>query len=149
MSVKLWFLETLFTDTGKQLTTISDEIGSDMDKTKSREKYINQQLESLITELRTSHDKLAQAKVKNLKKNFSKIFQNVFGPNNIFFIQETYNNQTSEIAEKTNELSEISAQLESIKNEMEERGQMISDGKPIQQGKCYLPILISCIFYRL
>ena len=34
-----------------------------MDKTKSREKYINQQLESLITELRTSHDKLAQAKV--------------------------------------------------------------------------------------
>ena len=59
-------LETLFGDTGKQLTTISDEIGSDMDKTKSREKYINQQLESLITELRTSHDKLAQAKVKIL-----------------------------------------------------------------------------------
>ena len=42
-------------------------------------------------------------------------------------------------------MSEISAQLESIKNEMEERGQMISDGKPIQQGKCYLPILISYI----
>ena len=61
---KIGFLETLFGDTGKQLTTISDEIGSDMDKTKSREKYINQQLESLITELRTSHDKLAQAKVK-------------------------------------------------------------------------------------
>ena len=37
-----------------------------MDKTKSREKYINQQLESLITELRTSHDKLAQAKVNIL-----------------------------------------------------------------------------------
>jgi len=103
-------IESLFGDTGKQLITVSDEIGSDMDKTKSREKYINQQLESLITELRTSHDKLAQAK-------------------------ETYNNQTSGIAEKTNELSEISAQLESIKNEMEERGQMISDGKPIQQAK--------------
>ena len=56
-------LESLFGDTGKQLITVSDEIGSDMDKTKSREKYINQQLESLITELRTSHDKLAQAKV--------------------------------------------------------------------------------------
>ena len=55
----------------------------------------------------------------------------------INFIQETYNNQTSGIAEKTNELSEISSQLESIKNEMEERGQMISDGKPIQQGKCF------------
>ena len=69
------------------MTTISDEIGSDMDKTKSREKYINQQLESLITELRTSHDKLAQAKVKNLTKKFSKIFQNFFvlAPNNIFF----------------------------------------------------------------
>ena len=63
---KVSFLETLFGDTGKQLTTISDEIGSDMDKTKSREKYINQQLESLITELRTSHDKLAQAKVNIL-----------------------------------------------------------------------------------
>ena len=46
-----------------------------MDKTKSREKYINQQLESLITELRTSHDKLAQAKVKNLKKIFEKYFK--------------------------------------------------------------------------
>lgn len=103
-------IENLFANTGKQLSQISDEIGQDLDKTKSREKYINQQLETLVTELRTSHDKLAQAK-------------------------ETFNNQTSGIAEKTNELSEISAQLESIKNEMEERGQMISDGKPIQQAK--------------
>ena len=67
---ELRILETLFADTGKQLTTISDEIGSDMDKTKSREKYINQQLESLITELRTSHDKLAQAKVVKKFPNF-------------------------------------------------------------------------------
>ena len=105
-----------------------------MDKTKSREKYINQQLESLITELRTSHDKLAQAKVNILStQTLPEVLQKV---NRTF--QETYNNQTSGIAEKTNELSEISSQLESIKNEMEERGQMISDGKPIQQGKCYL-----------
>jgi len=105
-----------------------------MDKTKSREKYINQQLESLITELRTSHDKLAQAKV--IKQFSTQTLPELLQKVNRTF-KETYNNQTSGIAEKTNELSEISSQLESIKNEMEERGQMISDGKPIQQGKCY------------
>jgi estrogen-related receptor beta like 1 len=77
---------------------------------KSREKYLNQQLEGFVTQLRTSHDKLAHAK-------------------------ETYNSQASGIAEKTAKLSEISTELEKLKNEMEQRGQTISDGKPIQQAK--------------
>ena len=42
---------------------MSDEIGTDLEKMKSREKYLNQQLEGFVTQLRTSHDKLAHAKV--------------------------------------------------------------------------------------
>jgi len=103
-------IENLFGETKKKLASISDEIGNDLEKMRSREKYLNQQLESLITGLRTSHDKLAHAK-------------------------DTYNSQASGIAEKTTELSEISAELETLKNEMEQRGQTISDGKPIQQAK--------------
>ena len=47
---------------------MSMDIGGDLEKTSSREKYINQQLDGLINELRSSHDKLAKAKV--LKKNY-------------------------------------------------------------------------------
>lgn len=103
-------IEQLFKGTEKKLTQISNDIGQDLEKTSSREKYINQQLDGLINELRSSHDKLAKAK-------------------------ETYTSQTSGIAEKTTRLGEINQELDTIKNEMEERGQAISDGKPIQQAK--------------
>lgn len=103
-------IEQLFKGTEKKLTQISNDIGQDLEKTSSREKYINQQLDGLINDLRSSHDKLAKAK-------------------------ETYTSQTSGIAEKTTRLGEINQELDTIKNEMEERGQAISDGKPIQQAK--------------
>merc|ERR1712106_847749 len=103
-------IEQLFTGTEKKLTQMSTDIGGDLEKTSSREKYINQQLDGLINELRNSHDKLAKAK-------------------------ETYTSQTSGIAEKTTRLGEINQELEHLKNEMDERGQAISDGKPIQQAK--------------
>jgi len=103
-------IEELFNGTEKKLNQISNDIGQDLEKTASREKYINQQLDGLITELRSSHDKLAKAK-------------------------ETYTSQTSGIAEKTSRLTDINRELEQLKNEMEERGQAISDGKPIQHAK--------------
>ena len=56
-------IEELFNGTEKKLNQISNDIGQDLEKTASREKYINQQLDGLITELRSSHDKLAKAKV--------------------------------------------------------------------------------------
>ena len=56
-------------------------------------------------------------------------------PLNMTRIQETYTSQTSGIAEKTSRLTDINRELEQLKNEMEERGQAISDGKPIQHAK--------------
>lgn len=56
-------IEQLFRGTEKKLTQISNDIGQDLEKTSSREKYINQQLDGLINDLRSSHDKLAKAKV--------------------------------------------------------------------------------------
>ena len=56
-------IEQLFKGTEKKLTQISNDIGQDLEKTSSREKYINQQLDGLINDLRSSHDKLAKAKV--------------------------------------------------------------------------------------
>ena len=54
----------IYEETLKKLTQVADEIGSDLDKTKSRERLINQQMTKLVTDLRTAHDKLAQAKVR-------------------------------------------------------------------------------------
>ena len=56
-------------------------------------------MENLVTELRTAHDKLAQAK-------------------------ETYQGQTSGIAQKSEELQQVVQELELIKTELEERGQV-------------------------
>ena len=54
---------------------MSMDIGGDLEKTSSREKYINQQLDGLINELRNSHDKLAKAKVlKKIIKIFLKYY---------------------------------------------------------------------------
>ena len=66
-------IEQLFKGTEKKLTQISNDIGQDLEKTSSREKYINQQLDGLINDLRSSHDKLAKAKVINVA-TFSIIF---------------------------------------------------------------------------
>lgn len=56
-------------------------------------------MENIVTELRTAHDKLAQAK-------------------------ETYQGQTSGIAQKSEELQQVVQELELIKTELEERGQV-------------------------
>jgi len=121
-------------ETLKKLNRIADDIGKDLDKTKSRERHINQNMENLVTELRTAHDKLAQAK-------------------------ETYQGQTSGIAQKSEELQQVVQELELIKTELEERGQAISDSKPLslakkamadlQKDNCELDIQIATIEHEL
>jgi len=127
-------IESVHEETLKKLNLVADEIGVDLDKTKSRERHINQQMANQITELRTANDKLAGAK-------------------------EHYQSQTSGIASKADELSQISAELELIKAEMEERGQAISDSKPLgdakramgelQRDNCQLDVRIATIEHEL
>ena len=59
-----YVLGGIYEETLKKLTQVAAEIGTDLDKTKSRERLVNQQMSKLVTDLRTAHDKLAQAKVR-------------------------------------------------------------------------------------
>ncbi|CBY17961.1 unnamed protein product [Oikopleura dioica] len=103
-------IESGSVDTVRKLNAMGDEIGADLDKMKSRERHINQQLDHLVQKLRVSHDRLAQ-------------------------VQENYNSQTAGVAEKSNQLADVSNELEKIKSEMEERAATISDNKPLALAK--------------
>jgi len=103
-------IESGSVDTVRKLNAMGDEIGADLDKMKSRERHINQQLDHLVQKLRVSHDRLAQ-------------------------VQENYNSQTAGLAEKSNQLADVSNELEKIKSEMEERAATISDNKPLALAK--------------
>ena len=56
-------IESGSVDTVRKLNAMGDEIGADLDKMKSRERHINQQLDHLVQQLRVSHDRLAQVQV--------------------------------------------------------------------------------------
>ena len=53
---------------------MGDEIGADLDKMKSRERHINQQLDHLVQKLRVSHDRLAQVQVDKRRLLFPRAF---------------------------------------------------------------------------
>ena len=55
-------IETALVDSRQQLDRLHDEISKTMEKIGSREKYLNQQLESLLNEYRMMQDQLAEAR---------------------------------------------------------------------------------------
>ncbi|XP_076837138.1 intraflagellar transport protein 57 homolog [Brachyhypopomus gauderio] len=88
------------------LDKLVEEISKTQEKVSSREKYINTQLELLITEYRNVQSKLSEAK-------------------------ELYQQGSGGVTERTRTLAEISEELEKVKQEMEEKGSSMSDGAPV------------------
>ncbi|KAM9322276.1 intraflagellar transport protein 57 homolog [Pholidichthys leucotaenia] len=88
------------------LDKLQDDIGKTLEKVSSREKYINNQLESQIHEYRNAQAKLGEAK-------------------------ERYQEASGRVTEETRVLAEISEELEKVKQEMEEKGSSMSDGAPV------------------
>eukprot|EP00055_Hartaetosiga_balthica_P014701 m.82362 g.82362 ORF g.82362 m.82362 type:complete len:425 (-) comp8666_c0_seq5:1739-3013(-) len=93
-------------DTKGYLSQLGQEIEKTLAKIGSREKYINGQLESLITEYRQNQDSYAMTK-------------------------ERYKEASKTVTEFSQQLAALTAELESIKAEMDERGTSITDASPL------------------
>lgn len=97
-------------DAKGHLDKLQEDISKTLEKVSSREKYINNQLESLIQQYRS-----AQAQLREVK--------------------ERYQQASGGVTERTRVLAEISEELERVKQEMEERGSSMSDGAPVVRIK--------------
>uniref|UniRef100_A0A6A7G0A5 Intraflagellar transport protein 57 homolog n=1 Tax=Hirondellea gigas TaxID=1518452 RepID=A0A6A7G0A5_9CRUS len=90
----------------KQLDSLHSEIAHSLEKVGSREKYINAELEQLLTEYRN--------------------LQNMATEN-----QEQYRQVSGNLTQKSHELAQITDQLDHVKHEMEDRGSSMTDGTPL------------------
>ncbi|XP_063809698.1 intraflagellar transport protein 57 homolog [Pseudophryne corroboree] len=103
-------IETSLKETKGYLDKLHNEISKTLEKVGSRERYINNQLDSLVQEYRA-----AQAQLSELK--------------------EQYQELTSKVTEKSRILSELNDELEKVKQEIEEKGSSITDGAPLVKMK--------------
>ncbi|CAI8051185.1 Intraflagellar transport protein 57 homolog [Geodia barretti] len=103
-------IETKLADTKVYLDKLQQEIGRTLEKISSREKYVNNQLESSIAEFRTSQDGLAE-------------------------IRERYRNSSSSVNDLARELAQVTEALDRVKGEMEERGSNMIDAGPLVRIK--------------
>jgi len=97
-------------DTKTNLEKLYEEISKTLEKIGSREKYINSQLENAMQDFKNYQDRLAD-------------------------IRETYRGRSSGITDRTQLLAEITNELQRIKDEMNETGQNITDGTPLERVK--------------
>uniref|UniRef100_T1J408 Intraflagellar transport protein 57 homolog n=1 Tax=Strigamia maritima TaxID=126957 RepID=T1J408_STRMM len=88
------------------LSKLHGDIEYTLEKIKSREKYLNTQLESLMTEFRCANDQFAQTK-------------------------EQYRQVSGGVVDRSRQLAQVSDELEIVKQEMEERGSNMTDGTPL------------------
>lgn len=103
-------IEDSLKETKTYLEKLYEEISKTLEKISSREKYINNQLEGSMQELRHYQDRLAD-------------------------IREAYKSRSYGINERTQKLSQITNELQRIKDDMNETGQNITDGTPLERIK--------------
>lgn len=99
-------INTSLQDAKGCLFKLKEDITKTLEKVSSREKYLNTQLEHLISEYRQAQSQLN--KVKDL-----------------------YQQASGGVTERTRILAEISEELDKVKQEMEEKGSSMSDGAPV------------------
>ncbi|XP_019858121.1 PREDICTED: intraflagellar transport protein 57 homolog [Amphimedon queenslandica] len=103
-------IKTVLSDTKIHLDKLHTEITKTLEKIGSREKYINQQLESQVLMFRSSQDKLSSAR-------------------------NEYKQSSHSVNDLSQRLAEISAQLELVKAEMDEKGTSMTDAGPVVRIK--------------
>ncbi|CAH0560872.1 unnamed protein product [Brassicogethes aeneus] len=99
-------IESSLLPTKTHLEKLHKEIGSTLEKVGSREKYLNRELEGILDEYRILQDQLSQVKDK-------------------------YKNISTGVANRNRELSKLTDRLETVKQQMEERGSSMTDGTPL------------------
>jgi estrogen-related receptor beta like 1 len=103
-------IESKLADTKVYLDKLQQEIGRTLEKIGSREKYINHQLESSISDFRSAQDALAE-------------------------VRERYKNGSSSVNDLARELAQVTESLERVKTEMDERGSNMIDAGPLVRIK--------------
>lgn len=89
-----------------QLERLYKDISSALDKVGNREKYLNRELDTILEDYRQQLDKLSKVK-------------------------EDYNRISGGVAERNRELAKLNDRLDTIKQQMEERGSSMTDGTPL------------------
>lgn len=96
-------IEEVLGTTKSQLEKLHKEITITLDKVGNREKYLNRELENTLDEYRHLKDQLSKLK-------------------------EHYKNVSTGVSDRNRELYKLTDKLESIKQQMEERGSSMTDG---------------------
>lgn len=96
-------IEDVLAHTKGQLDKLHGDISSTLEKIESREKHLNRDLEPVLDKYRVLQDELSK-------------------------LQDNYKNISGGVTERTRELAKLSDQLESVKQQMEERGSSMTDG---------------------
>ncbi|KAJ8931861.1 hypothetical protein NQ314_015191 [Rhamnusium bicolor] len=99
-------IEDCLGTTKTQLEKLHKEISITLEKVGNREKYFNRELENTLEDYRNLQDQLSKVK-------------------------DNYKNISSGVAERNRELYKLSDKLESVKQQMEERGSSMTDGTPL------------------
>ncbi|XP_011699103.1 PREDICTED: intraflagellar transport protein 57 homolog [Wasmannia auropunctata] len=96
-------IATNLSGTKAHLSKIYTDIGSALDKIKTRETYLNKQLEPSLTQYRSLQEELSKVK-------------------------EQYRDVSGGVTERTRVLNKLMEKLEHVKREMDERGSSMTDG---------------------
>ncbi|KZC09769.1 PREDICTED: intraflagellar transport protein 57 homolog [Dufourea novaeangliae] len=89
-----------------QLDKLHTDLSNTLDKIKTRESYLNKQLEPALKEYQTLQEELSK-------------------------IKEQYRDVSGGVTERTRIFNKLSEELEHVKKEMDERGSSMTDGTPL------------------
>ncbi|KXZ46063.1 hypothetical protein GPECTOR_47g338 [Gonium pectorale] len=97
-------------DSKQSLERLRADLNGTLEKLQTREKFLNEQFESLMHQYRAARTSLTD-------------------------VQETYNRKTEAVADRNSELHRIAEQLEEVKALMDEKGSNIADATPVARIK--------------
>ncbi|GFR50652.1 hypothetical protein Agub_g12901 [Astrephomene gubernaculifera] len=97
-------------DSKQSLERLRTDLNGTLEKLQTREKFLNEQFESLMQQYRAARTGLTD-------------------------VQETYNRKTEAVADRNSELHRIAEQLEEVKAMMDEKGSNIADATPVARIK--------------
>lgn len=95
-----------------QMEKLHKEISSSLEKVQSRERYLNKELEPILNEYRVLQDQL-------------------------FKVKDTYKSISGGVADRNRQLSLLTDRLETVKQQMDERGSSMTDGSMIYLCKIF------------
>ncbi|XP_044733599.1 intraflagellar transport protein 57 homolog [Chrysoperla carnea] len=99
-------IEEALTTTQSQLDKLQTDISMNLEKIQNREKYMNSHLEPILEQYRQLKDEVSK-------------------------INDHYKSVSGGVTERTRELTQLTDQLDTVKQQMEERGASMTDGTPL------------------